>query len=340
MDDIQNRRRLIDGRPVAYEDRRVPVSDLVLDPKNPRIQYEIRLKLRDPISDEQLDGLMWERDQVKRLKAAIKQAGGVSEPLFVRQRPDGRLLVLEGNQRTVAVRHQLRETPDDPRFHTVPAWIFGEDLTSGEIAVLLADLHVAGKDQWRPYEQAKHIFELSDTFGKSYDWLATHLRLSKSQVMQKIAAYRAFTDFLNEVGGEDPSKVTKYSFFEELYKKKLVREPFEGDAEFRRRFKQWINIGRLTDAKDVRDLPVILDSVKATEALESGGIDAARRILIQEDPSLGSDLLAAVKGATQKIKDAPVSEVQSFKEDPRKIVILRDLNTAIANLATLAGVSL
>ena len=46
---------------------------------------------------------------------------------------------------------------------------------------MLADMHVAGKIRWDAYEQAKHVSTLYNVHGKTYDWLATHLRLSKSR---------------------------------------------------------------------------------------------------------------------------------------------------------------
>ena len=57
--------------------------------------------------------------------------------------------------------------------------IFDGELNDEDLAVLLADMHVAGKIRWDAYEQAKHVSDLYNVYGKTYDWLGNHLRLSK-----------------------------------------------------------------------------------------------------------------------------------------------------------------
>ena len=67
--------------------------------------------------------------------------------------------------------------------------VFNTDLTEENVAVLLADMHVAGKIRWDAFEQAKHIYDLYKIYGKTYDWLGSHLRLSKSKITEMIEAY-------------------------------------------------------------------------------------------------------------------------------------------------------
>lgn len=333
--------RLIDGRDVEYEDIRAPISALVLDVKNPRIQFELKTRLGANASDEKLDELLWARDGVKRLFAAIKQDGGVSEPLFLRALPDGKYIVLEGNQRTVATRHLRAKEPNNPQFANVPAWVFGADLSDAETAVLLAELHVAGKDEWRPYEQAKHIFDLSDIYGKSQDWIATKLRLSKSQVGQKMLAYQALNEYLKDAQDTDLKAINKFSFFEELMKKRPLKEQYTADPEFKKRFQQWVKHDKLIDAKDVRKLPDVLESSDALQALENDGIKAAERILITENPELGSDLFASIKKATEYINGAPQTELKALKSgDAKKLKIVRDLYRALEDMASFGGFKL
>jgi hypothetical protein len=333
--------RLIDGRDIEYEDIRAPISDLVLDVKNPRIQFELKARLGGNASDEKLDELLWSRDSVKRLYAAIKQDGGVSEPLFLRALPDGKYLVLEGNQRTVATRHLRTKEPNNHRFSTVPAWVFGSDLTDSETASLLAELHVAGKDEWPPYEQAKHIFDFSDVYGKSQDWIATKLRLSKSQVGQKMLAYQALNEYIKDAQDTDLTAIKKFSFFEELMKKRPLKEQYTADPDFKKRFQQWVKHDKLIDAKDVRKLPEIFESPDALHALENDGIKAAERILITENPELGSDLFASIKRATEYINSAPQTELKALKSgDAKKLKIVRDLHRALEDMASFGGFKL
>jgi hypothetical protein len=64
-------------------------------------------------------------------------------------------------------------------------------------------------------------------------------------------------------------------------------------------------------------------------------------VLILNDPSLESDLFYAVKNATEKLKDAPASDIQDLKSgNPQKLIMLRNLHRAIEDLSTLAGIKL
>lgn len=326
----------IQGRDVPFERGRLAIDTLTLDPNNPRIQYLIG-RQAEPVTQERLDELLWAKDQVKALSQSIKQNGGVFDPIIV-QKQDGRYLVREGNSRTVATRHVAELHPGDNRFQTVPAMIFDGQLEDDDIAVLLADMHVAGKIRWDAYEQAKHISDLYNVNGKTYDWLATHLRLSKSKITQDLKAYGWTTDYLEQ--HPDAKNIEKFSFFQEVARKKDLAERYTSDLEFKQQFNRWLTDGRLTDSKQVRQLGTILANPLATKALGEEGFAPAASVLIREDPALGSDLYDSVKRATEKLKKAPADEIHDLGNNKQKILMLRNLRRAIDDLATLAEVEL
>lgn len=323
----------LQGKQIPFERSSIAVSQCRLDPKNPRIQYMIGQKA-GIVSEPELDALIWEKDQVKALAQSILQNGGVYEPVVV-QRQGDQYLVREGNCRTVACRH----LPNDPRFQTVPAMIFNGELTEEDLAVLLADYHVASKIRWDAYEQAKHVFDLAQLYGKTFDWLSNHLRLSKSKIQELLSAYQATTDFM--AAHPDPTNLRKFSFFQELMKKKDLRQRFNEDSQFKQRFYGWLADGKITAALQIRDLPAILANPEAEKALNKSGFEEAAKVLVRHDPSLESSLFAAVKTATEKLKVAPASEIQDLKAgNPQKLVMLKNLHRAIDDLAMLAGVKL
>src|SRR5262245_40257257 len=123
----------LQDRDVPFERARLPIDQLTLDPQNPRIQYLIGRR-PDPVSQDDLDALLWAKDQVKGLAQSIKQNGGVYDPIIV-QKLDGRYVVREGNSRTVAVRHVAEQHRGDNRYTTVPAMVFDETLTEDDLAV-------------------------------------------------------------------------------------------------------------------------------------------------------------------------------------------------------------
>ena len=282
--------------------------------------------------------MIWAKDAVKALAQSILQNGGVYEHIIV-QRDEDRLRVREGNCRTVASRRLLGQYPNDARFVTMPAMIFDVDLTEEDLAVLLADMHVAGKIRWDAYEQAKHVYDLFHVYGKTYDWLSNHLRLSKSKIVELLSAYRATSEFLTI--HPSPTNVRKFSLFHELMKKKELRARFEEEPQFKQQFHRWLDEERITDSKQIRSLPTILENPEATKALDSGGITEATQVVMRADPALESDLFWAIKVATERLKVAPASDIQDLRQgNPGKIIMLRNLQRAIEDLSTLAQVKL
>jgi hypothetical protein len=329
----------LQGKDIPYQRTSVRIDQCVLDASNPRIQFLIGERGQN-ISQDELDQLIWEKDAVKALASSIFQNGGVYDAIIVqRNGSDSKLLVREGNCRTVASRHLLEQHPNDTRFMTMPAMVFDVELSAEDLAVLLADMHVAGKIRWDAYEQAKHVHDLYQLYGKTYDWLSDHLRLSKSKIRELLRAYSATNEYL--AAYPQPGNVRKFSLFHELMKKKELRDRFDEPIEFKQKFHKWVSEGRLTDSKQVRDLQLILDSTEATQVLEEEGFEEAQKVLFRNDPALASDLFQAIKVATAKLKKAPADDLQDLKAgDAQKLIMLRNLHRAIEDLATLAGLKL
>jgi hypothetical protein len=291
------------------------------------------------VTQKELDELIWVKDQVKALAQSIFQNGGVREPIIVQPVGKNKYRVREGNSRTVCNRHLAEQNPDDERFQIIPAHVFQQQLTEEDIAVLLADFHVAGKIRWDAYEQAKHIYDLYEVYGKTYDWLSDHLRLSKSKISENLAAYKATTEFLDK--NPDPDNIRKFSLFQELMKKRELRTRYNESSDFRQKLYSWLENERISDARQMRSLPAVLQNPEALKALDNGGFEAASKVLINNDPSLGSDLFQAIKSATEALKSAPLSDIQDLKGgNPQKLIMLRNLKRAMEDIATLADLAL
>jgi hypothetical protein len=329
---------VVSNRSIPFERERIKVKDLHLDPKNPRLQYVLGRQPADSHGQNKLFDLLWEKDQVKALSQSIWQNGGVYEPLIVQRDKEGKLWVREGNCRTASCKHLMEQYPKDERFETVPAMVFDEKLTEEDLAVLLADMHVANKIRWDAYEQAKRIYDLYTTYGKTMDWLSNHLRLSKSRIVQDLDAFRATTEYLQ--AHPDPNNLPKFAFYQELMRKKDLREQYKNDLSFKQRFDRWITDGKLTASAQVRGLEKIIAMPAAQKALDTEGYDSAYAVIVRDDPALESDLFSAVKAATDQLKKAPASDIHDVKANPQKLIMLRNLSRAIDDLATLAGVKI
>lgn len=158
----------------------VPISDLLLDPRNPRLA-EIGLKGNE--SQDEVLRTLWENMAVDELAFSIAANGYYQhEPLFVERTAEG-LVVMEGNRRLVAVkillhdevRHKLNATnipkitsQQKKDIETLPVIESKRD----EIWAYLGFKHVSGPQPWGSYSKAQYIARLRSELGLSLEEIA------------------------------------------------------------------------------------------------------------------------------------------------------------------------
>ena len=323
----------IAGRRVGFVADNLPVKSLKLDPNNPRLHYLVSIA-GGKATDKELHDMLWERDSVKELAESIYQNGGLLEPVIVR----GEGLVVEGNCRTVALRELKKKYPQDGRFQTARANVYDGKMEDEQLQVLLADMHVAGKSPWDAYEQARCVKILKDQYGKPYDWLTSHLRMRRAKIAQLLKAYDLTEAFLKK--DPDPKHVRKFSVFEEVAKRKVLLQRFD-EPEFVARFHRWLEEGKISDHKQVRDLAEILANPEAINALDKKGYAAAYEVLEAANPSRTSSLYATIKETTERLRKAPLDEIQQLQSgNVQRIRMVRELYRAIQDIATQAQLKL
>jgi hypothetical protein len=313
-----------------------PVDQLKLDPTNPRLGYTLRQHKKGPTaSDKELHKILWDLDSVKALYQSVYQNGGLLEDPVVR--PDG--TVVEGNCRTVVLRQLRQKYPDDERFKELFVRVLPPNVTEEQISLLLGELHIAGKIEWSAFDQAEYVWKMNRVFGKTYDFLATHLRWSRSKLFQKIMAYEETKAYLERTG--DPQGNKRFSHFEEFMKKKPLRDRREQDPGFMEYFGKWIQEGKLTDSRDVRELPAILENEEALKKFEKDGLKAARQVLQAADPSLTSNLYSAVDQAANELAAISLLELDDLEGGNEvKLEKLQKLAKALKRIEEKAGVEI
>jgi hypothetical protein len=313
---------------------RVNVSSLKLDPFNQRVSYIVQ-KSGSEATDAQLHDMLWDLDPVKDLYASILQNGGlINDPII---RRNG--IVVEGNCRTVCLRELHKKYPEDTRFQFVYVQLLPAEVTDEQLTMLLGELHIAGRIEWRAFEQAEYVWKMNKIYGKTYDYLASHLRWSRSKLAQKIAAYEETKAYMQETG--DPDGINRFSHFEEFMKKKELREAREQKPAVMKDFRRWVQEGKFPDAKDVRDLHDILEDSQALEAFEEGGARDAKQVLHKGDPSRGSNLWSTIDRAANELLQMPLVEIEDLKKGHEsKVEKLRVLRAAIETVAQHAKLSL
>ncbi len=317
----------------VLERRLVSVAWLKLDRSNPRLSYALTQEENTP-SDARLQDLLWSIDAVKDLYQSVLQNGGLIDDPIVTQ--EG--LVVEGNSRTVVLRELHKKFPDDIRWTETYVRLLPPDVTNEQIVTLLGELHIAGKIEWRAYEQAQYVWRMNKEFGRTYDFLAAHLRWSRSKIAQKIGAFEETQLYLAEYS--DPQGVNRFSHFEEFMKKKDLRERRENDPAFMKEFREWVSQGKFPGATDMRILPDVLANDKALAALREYGIQSAEAVLNDADPSRNSDLYYSIDQTCQQLRNVPLSEIKALQNgSPTKLAKLTELQAALDELAHMAKIS-
>ena len=308
------------------------IKDMKLDPKNQRLSFKLRGK-GIASSESELHNLIWKMDTVKDLYQSIYQNGGLIEDPIVSV--DNK--VVEGNCRTVAIRELHKKYPDDKRFSKLYVRVLPQGVSEEQLILLLGELHIAGKIEWKAYEQAEYVWKTNKTYGKTYDFLASHLRWSRSKVSQKIAAYEETKEYIERTG--DPNGINRFSHFEEFMKKKSLRDHTNTDPDFMIKFGDWVYQDKFPDAKDVRNLPQILENEKALDMLLTNSVREAKAILYKTNPSLISNLYNTIDGATKELESISLQEIQALKKGNKvKIEKFKGLKNALIELEKFSGV--
>jgi hypothetical protein len=288
------------------ERKRLPVDDLRLDPDNQRLSYLLKLNGATP-TEQKLQELIWDMDAVKDLYTSIYQNGGlINDPIVTRD-----FVVVEGNCRTVCLRELRKRYPDDERWKWVNVQLLPARVSAEQLTMFIGELHIAGKIEWRAFEQAEFVWKMNSVYGKSFDFLASHLRWTRAKLAQKIGAYEETKLYLEET--RDPEGINRFSHFEEFMKKKELRERRDTDPAFMPQFRGWVRDSHFPDAKDVRFLPDILENVTAFSAFKSGGAPAAREVLQNANPALVSNFWSTVDRATRELREIPLVEVEDLR---------------------------
>jgi hypothetical protein len=304
---------ILNGRRVRVRCLDLPIEKISLDPSNPRIANTAELgKLGE---GEQLQRglaeLLWKDPDVhSALYHAVRQNGGLIERIIVRS--DG--VVAEGNCRTLVYQRLAQAFPSEPAWRSIPARVLPDDITDKELAMLLGELHVGGKNEWSPFEKAGHIHSLHTLHGMTQDEIAKLLRTSKSAVNHSLRAFAVMrSHYLPTFGGV--GAVRKFSYFVELFKHPELRSWTESDPEATADFVNWVGTERISRGTEVRELAEFVKSERALECFREQGFEAARAVLELDQPQLTSPLLKQMLEMKTALDGATLSDIQKVRRD-------------------------
>lgn len=149
-----------------YHAENIRVSDLMLDPENPRLPYSMRNKGQREI----IDFMLLEHNLIE-LMLAIGQNGYFPGEQLLVVKTDVRFKVIEGNRRLASVillnnpelatRNKLKiaqvieETKERPQ--EIPCIVFENEK---EVHKYLGFRHITGTKEWRMLEKGRYLYEL------------------------------------------------------------------------------------------------------------------------------------------------------------------------------------
>ena len=241
--------------------RNIPQEDLRYYVDNPRVYSALRADGRTP-SQEEIEKCLQGMEHVRTLVGDIDLHGGLIEPLIVR---DKSLEVLEGNSRLAAYRHLASKNAI--KWGKVRCRVLPADTSDDVIFGLLGQVHIKGKKDWQPFEQAGFLYRRHKLQKVDLDTLCQQMGLSRFKVQQLLDTYQLMLD--NE-------EVTpqRWSYFFEFVKSRKIRKARDGFPEFDDLVIEKIRSGEIERAQDLRDkLPVICSTPKVLKKFATGSID-------------------------------------------------------------------
>ena len=324
----------LEGRRVRVQNIDIPVDEVALDPTNPRIANTVEASAFDNSGSlqQQLEEILWEDTDLHELYRQVLINGGLIERIIVRPNKS----VVEGNCRTVVFRRLHRNHPKDERWRRIPARILPNDIGAREVAILLGEMHVAGKNTWSAFEKAGHIYRMHRDFALTQDEIAHRLRMSKSTVNQLLRAFETMKEkFLRQF--PMPSNIRKFSFFVELCKKPPLRDWLASTPEAEDLFVNWVGTEKLFKAVQVRELPRIIANPDAMQALTEYGFSEAKRVLEVDDPAITSRLFKRMKEMATELDQARLDDIQRVKKNSVARGIVLDLYRTLGQFVELCG---
>jgi hypothetical protein len=260
---------------------------------------------------------------------------GLVERIIVRQ--DG--TVVEGNCRTVVYRKLRQKHPSESSWRHIPARMLPADIGARDVAILLGEMHVAGKNTWTPFEKAGHVYRLHEEFALTQDEIAQRLRMSKSKVNQLIRAFDIMKNkYLPKYPG--PASSRKFSYFEELFKKPQLRDWVLTTPGGEDLFVDWVGKDKIDQGVHVRELPAILEDPDAVSALTKDGFAAAQRVIEEDNPALTSKLFKRMVEMTESLRKAQLDDIQRVRKasHSRARRIVEELNDSLRHFRELCDI--
>lgn len=207
----------------AIEATLVPVDDLHLDPRNPRIQ-----QVGENLPEDEILEILWRDYSVDEIAMSIAHNEYFShEPLFA-AREDGRLVVVEGNRRLAAVR-VLRDRGLRTRLRATDLPAIGTQAIRAldrlpvirckreDVWRYIGFKHVNGPQAWSSFAKAEYVAWVKNDLGTDLDQVAATIGDTHRTVARLYRAYMALQQARDSGVYDYEQRMRRHFSFSHLY---------------------------------------------------------------------------------------------------------------------------
>ena len=313
------------------------INQVELDTNNPRIANYLEYYSEDSLDSDIMALLLGtSSDSCASLRESIKENGGIVHPIIVNHSSDGRYVVIEGNTRLQIYRDFCKKNVPG-NWNTIKA-IVHENLDDSTMHSIRLQAHLVGPREWDAYAKAKYLNYLANDLHMPMNELISYCggTSEATKIKQMIAAYQDMQNYYRPLCSDDAMfNMKKFSGFLELQKKNVI-DALTLHGYTKGDFSEWMIDERFSKLEDVRRLPAILNSKKATDAFLKVDSQAAKKILAVEEISPDSlknvpyEMLS--KELIKRMNDFPMSEILYLRTDAEyewKLDALNELIDAI-----------
>jgi hypothetical protein len=281
-------------------------SDLRFYADNPRVYSALHDGDGKVPTQEEIEEHLQTLEHVKELRQEIKENGGLIEPLYVKEIS---LEVVEGNSRLAAYR--LLADENAVLWEKVLCAVLPKEVTDSAIASLLGQLHLKGKKDWRPYEQASYLHRRHGKEGISIPTLQKEFNLGDKLIRHRIAVI----DFMIKHGD---NTIERWSHYDELLKSSAIKKARENHSGFEQVIVDKIKSGDLK-AVEVRDKLKVVCGAKSEnpikQVISGGSLEEAYKAA----KSMGGENAAVKKLRGFRTWAAANSTRDAFKRAPEPV---------------------
>lgn len=293
----------------------LPIDQIELDKSNPRIANFLATHDEKDITSDLMALLLGTTsDACASLRQSIEANYGIIHPIVVNKRPDGTYVVIEGNTRLQIYKDFRRENKPG-NWDTIRSLVY-EDIDNEEMHKIRLQAHLVGPREWDPYSKAKYLNYLANVEHMPMASLISFCGGSSkaSEIKNMIAAFNDMEKFYRPLCDDDTQfDIKKFHGFVELQRSTVI-ESLTYNGYTKADFSQWMIDDKFSILQDVRRIPEILKSKKATEVFLKSDTASAKKILAVEE--LSSD----------KLKDVPYELLAKELSKRMQNILLVDIH--------------